>query len=207
MDKFTSVRGAAAPLLIDNINTDQITPVQFMRALEPDYQAGLFARWRADPNTPFVLDRPRFHRAPILVTGGNFGCGSAREVAVWALAAHGVRCIVARSFSEVYRESLIKNGMLPIVLDPPSGAAFERCVVDVDGRLPFEVDLVRNTIVCPDGKAFSFAIDPGERTALLEGLDDVAMTMRHRSRIEAWEKEAAMRQPWLQRIVDSPAGS
>ena len=91
--------------------------------------------------------------------------------------------------------------MLPIVLDAPSGAEFEQRVVDVDGRQPFEVDLVRNAIVCPDGKVFSFAIDPGERTALLEGLDDVAMTMRHRSRIEAWEKEAATRQPWLQRIV------
>lgn len=201
MEKFTRVRGVAAPLLIDNINTDQITPVQFMRALEPDYQAGLFARWRADPNRPFVLDQPRFHRAPILVTGGNFGCGSAREVAVWALAAHGVRCIVARSFSDVYRESLIKNGMLPIVLDPPSGAELEQRVVDADGDQPFAVDLVRNTIICPDGQAFSFAIDPDERTALLEGLDDVAMTMRHQLRIEAWEREATVRQPWLQRIV------
>ena len=124
MEKLTIVRGAAAPLLIDNINTDQIAPVQFMRALEPDYQTALFARWRSEPGKPFVLDMPRFHRAPILVTGANFGCGSAREVAVWALAAHGVRCIVARSFSEVYRESLLKNGMLPIVLAPADRAAF-----------------------------------------------------------------------------------
>ncbi|MDH7795816.1 MULTISPECIES: 3-isopropylmalate dehydratase small subunit [unclassified Beijerinckia] len=200
MEKFIRIRGAAAPLLIDNINTDQITPVQFMRSLEPDYQAGLFARWRTDPNNPFVLDQPRFQRAPILVTGRNFGCGSAREVAVWALAAHGVRCIVARSFSEVYRESLIKNGMLPVVLDAVLSPAFERCVTEVDGQASFEVDLARGKITSPDGMEFPFAIDAGERTTLLEGLDDVAVTLQHRALIEAWERNAGARRSWLQRI-------
>lgn len=200
MEKFIRVRGPAAPLLIDNINTDQITPVQFMRTLEPDYQAGLFARWRTDPENPFVLDQPRFQRAPILVSGRNFGCGSAREVAVWALAAHGVRCIVARSFSEVYRESLIKNGMLPIVLDAALCSAFERCVTDVDGHASFEVDLARGKITSPEGTEFPFATDAGERTALLEGLDDVAVTLRHRALIEAWEKNTSAHQPWLQQI-------
>jgi 3-isopropylmalate/(R)-2-methylmalate dehydratase small subunit len=201
MEKFTSVRGAAAPLLIDDINTDQIAPVQFMRALEPDYETALFARWRGDPTTPFVLDRERFRRAPILVTGGNFGCGSAREVAVWALAAHGVRCIVAKSFAEVYRESLLKNGMLPVVLDPALRSDFEARVVATDGRAPFTVDLNACKIECPDGAAFAFAMDAGERTALLEGLDDVAMTMRHRSVIEAWERHTAVDQPWLQEVT------
>jgi 3-isopropylmalate/(R)-2-methylmalate dehydratase small subunit len=190
MEKFTVVRGAAAPLLIDNINTDQIAPVQFMRALEPDYQTALFARWRSDPGEPFVLDMPRFHRAPILVTGANFGCGSAREVAVWALAAHGVRCIVAKSFSEVYRESLIKNR-----------PAFERQVLAVEGRSPFEIDLNARTISCPDGSRITFEIDAGERRALLEGLDDVAVTLRHRPLIEAWERRVATQQPWLQRVA------
>ena len=182
MEKFTVLRGAAAPLLVDNINTDQIAPVQFMRALEPDYQTALFARWRSDRDKPFVLDMPRFHRAPILVPGANFGCGSAREVAVWALAAHGVRCIVARGFSEVYRESLIKNGMLPVVLAPADRAALEQQVLAVDGLAPFE-------------------IDAGERKALLEGLDDVAMTLRHRLLIEAWESRVATHQPWLQQVT------
>lgn len=201
MEKFTSVRGAAAPLLIDNINTDQIAPVQFMRALEPDYQTALFARWRSDPNEPFVLDQPRFRRAPILVTGGNFGCGSAREVAVWALAAHGIRCIVAKSFAEVYRESLLKNGMLPVVLDQPSRSAFEARVVAVDGQAPFTVDLDALRIDCPDGAAFAFGMDAGERMALLEGLDDVAMTLRHQPLIDAWERQTALDQPWLQQVV------
>ncbi|MPZ38956.1 MAG: 3-isopropylmalate dehydratase small subunit [Rhizobiales bacterium] len=201
MEKFASVRGAAAPLLIDDINTDQIAPVQFMRALEPDYEKALFARWRGDPNAPFVLDEQRFRRAPILVAGSNFGCGSAREVAVWALAAHGVRCIVARSFSEVYRESLLKNGMLPVVLNPALRSDFEARVVAADGQAPFEVDLAAYRITCPDGAAFAFGMDAGERTALLEGLDDVAMTLRHRSLIDAWEKQTALHQPWLQQIT------
>jgi 3-isopropylmalate/(R)-2-methylmalate dehydratase small subunit len=201
MEKFTVVRGPAAPLLIDNINTDQIAPVQFMRTLEPDYQTVLFARWRADPEKPFVLDMPRFHRAPILVTGANFGCGSAREAAVWALAAHGVRCIVAKSFSDVYRESLIKNGMLPVVLAPAEREAFEQQVLAVDGRSPFEIDLTARTITGSDGAKIAFAIDAGERAALLEGLDDVAMTLRHRPLIETWESRVATQQPWLQRIT------
>jgi 3-isopropylmalate dehydratase small subunit len=201
MEKFTTLRGAAAPLLIDNINTDQIAPVQFMRALEPDYQTALFARWRNDPEKPFVLDLPRFHRAPILVTGANFGCGSAREVAVWALAAHGVRCIVARSFSEVYRESLVKNGMLPVVLAPADQAAFEQRVLAIDGQSPFTIDLTTRTIVCPDDTEFTFEIDAGERTALLDGMDDVAMTLKHQTTIEAWERRVATRQPWLQQIT------
>jgi 3-isopropylmalate/(R)-2-methylmalate dehydratase small subunit len=201
MEKFTSVHGAAAPLLADNINTDQIAPVQFMRALEPDYETALFARWRGDPSAPFVLDQPRFRRAPILVTGGNFGCGSAREAAVWALAAHGIRCIVARSFSEVYRESLLKNGMLPVVLDPDSRSDFEARVVAVDGQAPFTVDLAACRIDCPDGATFAFSIDGGERTALLEGLDDVATTLRHRSLIDAWERQTARDQPWLQQVA------
>ena len=134
MEKFTRVTGAAAPLLIDNINTDQIAPVQFMRALEPDYETGLFARWRTPGSAEtFVLDRPQFRKAPILVTGHNFGCGSAREVAVWALAARGIRCIIARSFSAIYRESLLKNGMLPAVLDPAVRPDFEQRVLEADG--------------------------------------------------------------------------
>jgi 3-isopropylmalate/(R)-2-methylmalate dehydratase small subunit len=200
MEKFTTVRGAAAPLLIDDINTDQIAPVQFMRSLEPDYETAMFARWRGDPDKPFVLDQPRFRRAPILVTGANFGCGSAREVAVWALAAHGVRCIVAKGFAEVYRESLLKNGMLPVVLDPVPRAEFEARVVAADGQAPFTVDLAACRIECPDGATFAFTMDAGERMALLEGLDDVAATLRHRALIEAWERRTAKDQPWLQHV-------
>ncbi|MDF2118509.1 3-isopropylmalate dehydratase small subunit [Roseiarcaceae bacterium H3SJ34-1] len=202
MEKFSQVRGAAAPLLLDNVNTDQITPVVFMRSLEPDYEKALFGRWRlaASEAEPFVLDRPHFKRAPILVAGANFGCGSAREVAVWALVAHGIRCIVARSFSEVFRESTLKNGVLPICLGVADQSAFEQKVVAVDGQAAFEVDLVAQTITCPDGTVFSFAMAHNERAALLEGLDDVALTLRHRALIDAREAQIAIEQPWLQSV-------
>jgi 3-isopropylmalate/(R)-2-methylmalate dehydratase small subunit len=202
MEKFTQVRGVAAPLLIDNVNTDQITPVQFMRSLEPDYEAALFGRWRlaAREGDPFVLDKPRFKRAPILVAGSNFGCGSAREVAVWALVAHGIRCIVARSFSEVFRESTLKNGVLPVCLKPVDQPVFEQRVVAADGAAAFEVDLVTQTIICPDGTIFSFAVERNERAALLEGLDDVALTLRNRRLIDEREAQIAVDMPWLQRM-------
>jgi 3-isopropylmalate dehydratase small subunit len=202
MEKFTQVRGAAAPLLIDNVNTDQIAPVQFMRSLEPDYETALFGRWRmaAPEGEPFVLDRPRFKRAPILVVGSNFGCGSAREVAVWALVAHGIRCIVARSFSEVFRESTLKNGVLPICLGAADQAAFEQKVIVADGQAAFEVDLVTQKIVCPDGMSFAFDVERNERAALLEGLDDVALTLRHRALIDEREAKIAVEQPWLQSV-------
>ena len=142
------------------------------------------------------MDQVHVIRHKVLVEGR-----SAREVAVWALAAHGVRCTVARSFSEVYRESLIKNGMLPVVLAPADRPAFEQQVLAVDGRSPFEIDLQALTIACPDGTKIVFEIDASERTALLEGLDDVAITLRHRSLIDAWESRVATHQPWLQQIT------
>jgi len=202
MEKFTQVRGVAAPLLIDNVNTDQITPVVFMRSLEPDYEKALFGRWRlaASQADPFVLDMPRFKRAPILVAGANFGCGSAREVAVWALVAHGIRCIVARSFSEVFRESTLKNGMLPVCLSAADQPVFEQIAVAADGHAAFEVDLVTQTITCPNGRSFSFDVERNARAALLEGLDDVALTLRHRSLIDEREARLAQEQPWLQSV-------
>ncbi|MDB5569605.1 MAG: hypothetical protein JWN93_788 [Hyphomicrobiales bacterium] len=199
MDKFQIVRGPAAPLLVDDVDTDQIAPVQYMRALEPDYRVALFARWRAAPQD-FVLDKPRFSGAPILVAGRNFGCGSAREVAVWALMAHGVRCIVARSFSDVFRESALKNGVLPVQLDAADQGSFEAIATDVDGAAPFEVDLVKQIIQCPGGRVYAFSIAPHERAALLQGLDDVALTMAYAARIAAWEEGALQEQPWLQRV-------
>ena len=200
MEKFTQVRGVAAPLLIDNVNTDQITPVVFMRSLEPDYEKALFGRWRlaASQADPFILDKRRFKRAPILVAGANFGCGSAREVAVWALVAHGIRCIVARSFSEVFRESTLKNGVLPISLSAVDQPVFEQIVVAADGNAAYEVDLVAQTIICPDGTVFAFNVDRNERAALLEGLDDVALTLRHRQLIDEREAQIGLDQPWLQ---------
>ena len=140
MQPFTSHSGIAVPLLKDDINTDQIAPVQAMRALKPDYKALLFMRARRrddggeDPD--FVLNQPQFRNPGILVTGHNFGAGSSREAAVWGMLANGIRVIVARSFADIYRENCLQNGLLPVTLAMPDAQAFEARVLAVNGAAP-----------------------------------------------------------------------
>ena len=200
MKTFTSVRGKAIPFLLDDLDTDQIAPASLMRTLTPDYRTAMFGHRRAAARAeerPLPFDLPQYARAPILVTGKNFGCGSAREVAVWALAENGVRCIVAPSFSAVFRESCLKNAILPVALDAESHAAFAALCTGDDGRDDFSADLEAQTLVAPDGARFPFAFDAQEREALLLGLDDVAATLRHADAIEAWERRCAREAPWL----------
>ncbi|HEY8578861.1 MAG TPA: hypothetical protein VIL72_03185, partial [Beijerinckiaceae bacterium] len=197
-----SVRGKAMALLLDDVDTDQIAPANLMRTLEPDYRTALFGHQRATAianGRPLPFDLAPYADAPILVTGENFGCGSAREVAVWALAANGVACIVAPSFSAVFRESCLKNAILPVVLDRPAHAAFAALVVADGGANAFEADLREQSLRAPDGSRFPFAFDRREREALLEGLDDVAATKRYEAAIGAWEEGCARATPWLRR--------
>ena len=202
MQPFTSHTGIAVPLLQDDINTDQVAPVQAMRALKPDYKALLFMRSRSeDPD--FVLNKPQFRQPAILVAGHNFGAGSSREAAVWGMLANNIRVIVARSFADIYRENCLQNGLLPIVLAPPDADAFERQVVAVNGAAPFTVDLHAQRITCPDGTVFSFDIPPADRMRLLEGLDDIGFTLKHADEIGAFEQRLAAAQPWLQTAADS----
>ena len=205
MQPFTRLTGIAAPLLRDDVNTDQIAPVLPLRILEPDYAAQLFVRWRRRPDgTPdpdFVLNRPQYQDARILVAGGNFGCGSARESAVWALTGFGIRAIVARGFADLFRGNCIANGVLPVVLAPEQHAGFAAQVTAVNGSAPFCVDLIDQHIRAPDGTLYPFAIDAGERTALLEGLDDIGLSLRHAEAITAWEERIRNAQPWLQALA------
>jgi len=175
----------------------QIAPAT--SAFEPDYAALLFARWRAEPE--FVLAREPFRRARILVTGNNFGCGSSRESAVWSLAAFGIRCVVARSFADIFRENCLKNGVLPVAFDGDDAAAFERIVVAVDGAGPFQVDLEAQTIVAPDGTRFAFPIAAADRETLLRGLDDIGLTLVHGEEIERWETRTRTELPWAQQVA------
>jgi 3-isopropylmalate/(R)-2-methylmalate dehydratase small subunit len=202
MQPFTQLTGIAAPLLRDDINTDQLAPVLPLRVLEPDYAAQLFARWRrrpdGSPDPDFVLNRPQYRGASILVAGGNFGCGSARESAVWALAAFGIRAIVARSFADLFRGNCIANCVLPVVLAPEQHAAFAAQVTTVCGSAPFCVDLVDQHVRAPDGTIYPFTIDAGERSILLEGLDDVGLSLKHAEAIAAWEGGTRSARPWLQ---------
>jgi len=206
MQSFTSHTGIAAPLIKDDINTDQIAPILHSRGLKEDYRAMLFHRARRredgseDPN--FVLNKPQFRNAGILVTGENFGAGSSRESAVWSMLANGIRVIVAKSFADIYRENCLQNGVLPVMLGAELGDEFIACVVAVDGQAPFTVDLVTQRISGPDSDV-GFEIPAADRTRLLEGLDDIGLTLKHAEEIVRWEQAAQATQSWLQLARDS----
>ena len=207
MQPFSSHTAVAAPLLRDDINTDQIAPVMHSRDLKEDYGKTLFyrARRREDGNEDpdFVLNKPQFRNAGILVTGNNFGAGSSRESAVWAMVANNIRVIVAKSFADIYRENCLQNGVLPIVLEPQDADALAARIVAADGAAPFTVDLVSLRISGPGGADMTFDIAPADRMRLLEGLDDIGLTLKHMNEIASWEQRTAAAQPWLQTAKDS----
>jgi 3-isopropylmalate/(R)-2-methylmalate dehydratase small subunit len=206
MQPFTTHTGIAVPLLKDDINTDQIAPVQSMRNLKPDYKALLFMRARrrddGSEDPEFVLNRPQFRQPGILVTGHNFGAGSSREAAVWGMLANNIRVIVARSFADIYRENCLQNGLLPIALAAPEAEAFEQRVVAANGSAPFTVDLKTQRISGPGGGDIAFELPPADRMRLLEGLDDIGLTLKHAHEIVQWERQTAAAQPWLQTASD-----
>jgi 3-isopropylmalate dehydratase small subunit len=201
MTPFLTTTGVAVPLLLDDINTDQIAPQQIDRSLNPDYRVMLFRRQRQDAT--FILNRTQYQSAAILVGGSNFGCGSARETAVWALMAWGIRCLVARGFADIFRENCLQNGVLPLELAEPDHAAFAARVVAADGNAPFTVDLVTQRVSGPGGADIAFDMAPSDRTRLIEGLDDIGLTLKHADDIAAWERRTAAATPWLQTARDS----
>jgi 3-isopropylmalate/(R)-2-methylmalate dehydratase small subunit len=206
MQPFSRHSGIAAPLLVDDMNTDQIAPFLPSRNLKDDYKVMLFNRHRFKEDgseiADFVLNKPQFRNAGILVTGHNFGAGSSRESAVWSMLANNIRVIVAKSFADIYRENCLQNGLLPIVLDADVADAFIARVVAVDGAAPFTADLAAQSITGPGGPDIAFEISGADRTRLLEGLDDIGMTMKHVDEIARFEEQAAKAQPWLQRASD-----
>jgi 3-isopropylmalate/(R)-2-methylmalate dehydratase small subunit len=206
MEAFSRHTGIAVPMLQDDINTDQVAPVAAMRNLKPDYKKLLFmrARQRADgsEDPDFVLNKPQFRNPGILVTGQNFGAGSSREAAVWGMLANNIRCIVARSFADIYRENCLQNGLLPIVLAAGAADAFEQRVVAVNGASPFTVDLESQRITGPGGPDIAFDLPAADRMRLLEGLDDIGLTLKHADEIAGWERRIAADQPWLQSAAD-----
>lgn len=198
MEAISSVTGIAVPYLDDDVNTDEITPVH--RDLHPDFAALLFSRRRrlesGALDLDFPLNRSEFASAAVLVAGRNFGCGSSRESAVWAMLAVGIRAIVARSFSDIYRDNCLKNGLIPVVLSATDSVLFEAEVVAAAGRSPVTVDLVSQIVVGPTGSSYRFSIDAAERTALLEGLDDIGMSLREDPAISEFEHRALDEMPW-----------
>ena len=199
MQPFTVLRGSAAPLPIDNVDTDVIVRIERLTSLSRD-QLGPWAfeslRYRGDgsENPGFVLNQAPWREAPILVAGRNFGCGSSREGAVWALLARGIRCVIAESFGDIFHANCFQNGVLPVRL-PADTLARVHAACAPQAR--WEVDLRAQHIVMPDGAALAFEVDPLRRAALLEGLDDIGRTLQLRESIDAWQARDRAMRPWI----------
>ena len=201
MDKFTVHRGVAAPLLRINIDTDAIIPSREMkRVSKSGLGAGLFAGWRyldapaRTPDPDFVLNQPAFAGASILLAGANFGCGSSREHAVWALVEFGIRAVVAPSFGAIFYGNCIRNGLLPIEL--PEDVVRSLAEATADGT-PLRIDLERCVLESPHGEVHSFQIQPALRLMLLEGLDPIALTLKMSDQITAFEDADRLERPWI----------
>ena len=202
MQPFTDLHAKAAPLDIANLDTDQIIPKQFLKTVEREgLGKGLFFDLRFDeagkPRPDFVLNDPRYAGAGVLIAGDNFGCGSSREHAPWALLDYGVRCVIAPSFADIFYGNCFQNGLLPIAL--PEDEVKALMAEARGGNHVFSVDLAAQTVTAPSGKVIRFDIDPGRKQKLLEGLDSIGETLQHAGDIDVFEMRQAIAQPWLER--------
>ncbi|WPG41540.1 3-isopropylmalate dehydratase small subunit [Variovorax sp. EBFNA2] len=214
MEKLSTVHSIAVPLDRDNVDTDAIIPKQFMKSIRrTGFGPNLFDAWRyldagepgkpqgsRRPNPDFVLNLPRYTGPRILVTGSNFGCGSSREHAPWALHQFGFRVLIASSFAEIFRSNVFKNGMLAITLDPSIVRKMLDDIVAQPGYA-LSVDLIGQRIALPDGDFVEFQVAPFQKKCLLEGLDEIELTLRHSEKIAAFEAERLTRQPWLRNVL------
>ena len=201
MQKFDKLTGVAAPLNILNIDTDMIIPKQFLKTIKSSgLGKNLFdeMRFRQDGSEidDFVLNRSPYRNAEILVAGDNFGCGSSREHAPWALLDFGVRCVISTSFADIFYNNCFKNGILPIVVSADDRDALMADASDTENP-ELSVDLVNQTIRRPNGPTVSFEIDPFRKKCLLEGLDDIGLTLAKADDIDSYEAKREKDQPWL----------
>ena len=207
---FTPFRGIAAPLPTANINTDAIIPSAFLRSPDADLGRGLFGRWRFDEagaeRPDFVLNRPPFRRAEILFAGENFGCGSSREAAVWALQRFGIRCVAAPSFADIFYENALRKGLLAATIGAGDLSAVAAALLADPEEAWVDVDLARQTLVRGNALRIAFAIPAFRREALMRGDDDIAVTLRHAAAIEAHAAGERARRPWLHRAIARPSG-
>ena len=201
MQAFTTLTGVAAPLPMANVDTDKIIPARFLKSISrTGFGRNLFAnlRYREDgsENPDFVLNQEPYRRAEILIAFENFGCGSSREHAPWALLDFGIRCVIATSFADIFYNNCFKNGILPIKVTPEQLAL----LMDDASRgsnATITVDLESQTIRGPDGGTLHFEIDPSRKQALLEGLDDIAATLKSDPAISGFEQRMSQQRPWL----------
>lgn len=200
MEKFTTLTGVAAPLPIVNIDTDMIIPKDYLKTIKrTGLGTGLFAEMRfkedGSENPDFVLNKPAYRNAQILVAGDNFGCGSSREHAPWALLDFGIRCVISTSFADIFYNNCFKNGILPITV---SQEELDKLMDDAErgANATLTVDLEAQEIRGPDGGAIKFEIDAFKRHCLLNGLDDIGLTLEKRNAIDTFEKQNSEARPW-----------
>jgi 3-isopropylmalate/(R)-2-methylmalate dehydratase small subunit len=203
MTPFTTLSAVAAPILRANVDTDLIIPIDRMVG---NAVRGTLGRWcfRAlrylpdgSENPEFILNRPPYRGAEILITGPNFGCGSSREAAVWALQEMGIRAVVGSSFGDIFFNNCFQNGVLPVVLDEAVVRSLAAEVEASQGAGRVTVDLAEGVLVSPSGARHAFAVEPRRRTALLEGLDDIGLTLRRGDEIAAFQARDRERRPWI----------
>lgn len=210
MQAFTKVKGVVAPIDRSNVDTDAIIPKQYLKSIQrTGFGPTLFDEWRyLDPGEPgmdhskrrlnpeFVLNQPRYQNAQILLGRDNFGCGSSREHAVWALADYGIRAVIAPSFADIFFNNSFKNGLLPVIL---SADIVDRLFKEVEATAGYAlaVDLETKAVVLPSGEAVGFEIDDFRRYRLLNGLDDIGLTLQYTDDIKAYEQRRRESAPWL----------
>ncbi|NRG17141.1 3-isopropylmalate dehydratase small subunit [Rhizobiales bacterium] len=201
MEKFTTLTGVAAPMPIVNVDTDMIIPKQFLKTIKrTGLGTALFHEMRThedgSENTEFVLNQPAYRNAQILVAGDNFGCGSSREHAPWALLDYGIRCVISTSFADIFYNNCFKNGILPIVV---SQEELDKLMDDArrGANATLTVDLEAQEIKGPDGGVITFDIDPHRKHCLLNGLDDIGLTMEKAPSIDSFESKLGEARPWV----------
>ena len=210
MEKFTTLDGLVCPLDRANVDTDAIIPKQFLKSIKRSgFGVNLFDEWRyndigepdmdnsqREVNQEFVLNQPRYKGAQVLLARKNFGCGSSREHAPWALQDYGFRAIIAPSFADIFFNNCFKNGILPIVLDEAVVDGLFKDTFANEGY-HLQIDLEAQTITTPDGKTISFEVDAFRKHCLLNGLDDIGLTLQHVDEIRAYEAKRKTQAPWL----------
>ena len=200
MDKFETLTGVAAPMPMVNVDTDMIIPKQFLKTIKRSgLGANLFDEMRFDregnENPDFVLNNPAYRNAEILVAGDNFGCGSSREHAPWAIKDFGIRCVIAPSFADIFFNNCFKNGILPIPL-PQETVDVLMKDAEKGANARMTINLEAQTITTSEGEVISFEVDPFKKKCLMEGLDDIGLTMEHAAKIDAFEANLNASRPW-----------
>ena len=201
MDAFTKLKGIVAPLDRVNVDTDQIIPKQYLKTIKRSgLREGLFSDWRYGPDgkgdRSFFLNQPRYQGASVLLARDNFGCGSSREHAPWALMDYGFRCIIAPSYADIFFNNCFKNGMLPVILKADEVSQLFK-EIEAQPGYQVTVDLAAQTVTTPSGATFRFDVDAFRKEGLLKGLDEIGLTLEHENDITAYEQRRKQEAPWL----------